>query len=137
MTRNRVFDVLRCLVLLSIVAAPIGCGGDDESVTAINVTGTWRITSSACADLTAVLTHAGTAITGSVTDANNYATGISGSSVTPAGSASGSRDVSLTVTFSDGLWVRFGGAVNDDNNRISGSYINSQGNSDSFTAQRQ
>lgn len=128
---------LRCLALLALVVSAASCGSDDESVTSLNVTGTWRITSTACAELTAVLTHTGTTITGTVSDAASYARGISGASASSAGATSGSRDVSLTVTFSDGMWVRFGGVVNNDNSRISGTYINSQGNSDPFTAQRQ
>lgn len=137
MKKNLLIDLLRCLVLVAFVLSPVSCGGDDDTVTPLNLTGTWRITSTASAVLTAVLNHVGTTITGTVSDAQQYATGISGSSVTPAGASSGSRDVSLTVTFSDGMWVRFGGVVNSDNNRIDGTYSNSQGNSDPFSAQRQ
>ncbi len=136
MKKNSLINLLRCLVLVALVVSPVSCGGDDDAVTAFNVTGTWRISSTASADLTAVLSHTGTAITGTVSDATNYATGISGSSVSPAGTTGGSRDVTLTVTFSDGMWVRFGGVVRDDNDRISGTYFNSQGFSDPFTANR-
>ena len=139
MKKNPMIDLLRCLVLVALVVTPLSCGGDGDSgsATSFDVTGTWKITSSACADLTAVLTHTGTAISGTVSDSARYATGISGSSATPAGTLGASRDVSLTVNFSDGLWVRFDGVVNDDNDRINGTYVNSQGNSDPFTGQRQ
>lgn len=135
--KKPLINLLHCLVLAAVVLFPVSCGSDDESVSALDVSGTWRITSTACAELTAVLTHTGTTITGTVTDAASYARGISGSSATAAGAVSGSRDVSLTVTFSDGMWVRFGGVVNNDNTRISGTYFNSQANSDPFIAQRQ
>lgn len=141
MKKNPLIDLLRCLVLVALVASPLGCGGgggsDDDTVTQFNVTGTWRIVSTASGDLTAVLVHTGTTITGTVSDATNYATSISGSSAIPARATDESRDVSLTVTFNDGSWVRFDGVVSKDNNTISGTYTGSQGYSDPFTAQRQ
>ncbi len=136
MKRTRVVFALLSLVLM-VATGPIVGFGKDHDPHPLNVTGTWVIVSSACADLTAVLTHRGTTITGTVSDANNYPTGISGTSTMPARSKSESRNVSLTVTFSDGLWVTFGGTVSADNVTITGTYNNSQGFSDPFTARRQ
>jgi hypothetical protein len=126
------------LVLMTAMLLIVSCGGGDNNPDPLNVTGIWLIVSNASADLTATLTHTGTAITGTVTDAANYAVTIGGTSVMPAGSTSGSRNVSLTVTFNDGLWARFDGSVNDNNTLIRGTYTDSQGNTgDPFTAQRQ
>jgi hypothetical protein len=130
--------VLALLSLVLTVAVGPNFGFAKNSVShPLSVTGTWVIVSSACDDLTAVLTHTGTAIAGTVSDANNYPTGISGTSTLSAGSKSGSRNVSFTVTFSDGLWVTFAGTVNADNTTITGTYNNSQGFDDPFTARRQ
>jgi len=125
------------LVLLAVMGLAVSCGGGDDNPDPLSVTGIWRIVSSACGDLTAVLTHTGTTITGTVSDATAYAQTITGNSVMLAGSTSGSRSVTLTVTFNDGLWVTFTGTVNDSNTTISGNYNNSQGFSDPFTARRQ
>ncbi len=135
MNRTGSIFTLLSLALMVVMGPPVGFA-KDQTPHPLNVTGTWVIVSSACADLTADLTHKGTAITGTVSDANNYPTGISGTSTMPAGSKSQSRNVSLTVTFSDGLWVTFGGMVNADNTTITGTYNNSQGFSDPFTARR-
>jgi hypothetical protein len=133
MNRTRAIFVLLSLMLM-VAMGPLVGFAQDRTSHPFNVTGTWVIVSSACAELTADLTHTGTAITGTVSDANNYPTGISGTSTMPAGSRSKTRNVSLTVTFSDGLWVTFGGTVSADSTTITGTYNNSQGFSDPFTA---
>jgi hypothetical protein len=135
MNRIRGIVTLLGLVLMVAVGPPIGVA-KEHPPHPLNVTGTWVIVSSACAELTADLTHTGTAITGRVSDANNYPTSVSGTSIMPAGSISESRSVSLTVTFSDGLWVTFGGTVSAGGTTITGTYNNSQGFSDPFTARR-
>jgi hypothetical protein len=125
------------LVLMAAMLLIVSCDSGDDNPDPLSVTGIWTIVSSACADLTANLTHTLSGIAGTVTDAANYAVTIGGTSNMPAGSTSGSRSVTLTVTFTDGMWVRFTGNVSDDNTQIAGTYTNSQGISDSFTARRQ
>jgi hypothetical protein len=136
MMRARAIFTLLSVVLMVAIGPTVGFT-KDHIPHPLNVTGRWVIVSSACADLTAVLIHKGTAINGTVSDADNYPTGISGTSSMPAGSKSDSRNVSLTVTFSDGLSVTFDGTVNADNTTITGTYHNAQGFSDPFTARRQ
>lgn len=137
MKKNVLSRLLLALGVLTVAAVAAGCGGGGgDEADPLNVTGTWVITSSASADLTAVLTHTGTAISGTVSDANRYATRISGASTMPSGSTDDDRSVRLTVAFNDGLWVTFAGSVNDDNTSISGRYTNSQGFSDPFSAAR-
>ena len=136
MTRARAIFALPSVLLMVAMGPTVGLTKSDVPHP-LNMTGTWLIASSACADLTAILVHTGTTITGKVSDADNYATGISGTSATAVGSRDESRNVSLSVTFSDGLWVTFDGAVGADNTTIIGTYHNAQGFSDPFTARRQ
>lgn len=113
----------------------VGCSKDSDP-DPLNVTGTWTIVPIGDATMTAVLTHSGTTITGTVTDASNYAQTISGSTTATSGSLR-PRDITLTVTFSDGRVSTLTGTVSSNNNSMEGRYNDTQGGSDAWTATRQ
>ena len=113
----------------------VGCGDDDDPEP-LNVTGTWTIVPIGDATMTAVLTHSGTTITGTVTDASNYAQTISGSTTATSGSLR-PRDITLTVTFSDARVSTLTGTVSDNNNSMSGRYNDTQGGTNTWTATRE
>ena len=128
------------LLLLSLLMVAIlgiaGCGGDDNEPTPLNVTGTWTIVAVGMQTMTAVLVHSGTTITGTVSDVTNYAQTIAGSTVASSG-ATTPRTITLTITFSDLMVATLTGNVGDDSNSMSGTYQNTQGNSDTWNAARQ
>lgn len=130
--------VLTWMVLSLFVIGLLGlisCSKDKDP-DPLNVTGTWLIVPIGDATMTAVLTHSGTVITGTVSDASNYAQTISGSTTATSGSLR-PRDITLTVTFSDSRVSTLTGTVSNDNNSMDGRYNDTQGGSDTWTATRQ
>ena len=141
MSTKRFLKVSGALALsaLALMLVP-GCGGDDDGgggpAQALNVAGQWSLSVEGMFPMTLNLTHAGTAVGGTVADAENYAVRISGSTASPAGSTDGSRNVTLVVSFSDGQVATFTGVVSGDNNSMSGSYLSNWGGADSWSAAR-
>jgi hypothetical protein len=135
MMRKHLFTLsLLSLILMAVMLFAVSCGDGDNNPDPLNVSGTWLIVSTASANMTAVLTHAGTGITGTVSDAANYSQTITGTSDMPASSTTGSRRVTLIVTYNDGMVATFTGTVNDTNTTINGTYVTSQSTTDPFTA---
>jgi hypothetical protein len=130
--------VLTWMVLGLFVVGLLGLAGcsKDDDPDPLNVTGTWTIVPIGDATMTAVLTHAGTTITGTVSDASSYAQTISGSTTATSGSLR-PRDITLTVTFSDGRVSTLTGDVSNNNNSMDGRYNDTQGGSDVWTATRE
>ncbi len=120
----------RMLVAGMAVALVLGLGSGcsdsdsdgDSGGQALNVAGAWSLTSEGIFPMTLNLTHTGTTVGGNVADAENYARRITGTTVSPAGSTSGSRGVTLVVTYSDGMVATFAGTVSANNNSMSGRY---------------
>ena len=119
----RVSKSLLILILLLVLATmPLiaGCGDDDDP-DPLNVSGTWMIVMLGFPDMTAVLTHTGNTISGTISDSDNYSVSISGTTVAAAG-ASEPRAVTLIITFSDGQIATLSGTVSDNNMSMSGTY---------------
>lgn len=136
MTKRIWLLTLLSMLLVGLVVIA-GCGGDDDDdPVGLNLTGTWTIVAVGYPNMTAVLTHTGTTITGTVTTVPAYATGITGFTNGPSGTTR-PREVTLVVTFSDGMVGTFTGTVSDDNTRMSGTYQNTQNQSDSWSATKQ
>lgn len=123
------------LVVVSMLAFT-GCSKDDDDPDPLNVNGTWSIVPVGDAVMTAVLTHSGTAITGTVTTVPVYAETITGFTSAPVGTTK-PRDITLVVTFNDGRSSTLTGTVADNNKSMSGTYLDTQGGSDSWTATKQ
>lgn len=136
-------DRYRWYVLVSLFAAlalvlGVGCGGsddDDDTSSPLDVTGAWSLVAVGHPTMTLNLTHAGTNITGTVTESTNYARTVTGTTAAPKG-ATEPRNVTLVVTFSDGQVATYAGTVNGDNTSMSGSYTTNWGTSDAWSATR-
>ena len=131
----------RVLAAAILWMAP-GCGGGDggddpDSGQALNVAGPWTLMAAGMFPLALNLTHNGTTVGGTVTDAENYAVHVTGTTVSPAGTTEGSRSVTLIVTFSDGQVVTYTGTVSGDNNGMNGAYSSNWGGADIWSAARQ
>lgn len=143
MKRYRFPKILLALAIPVVaLAMAAGCsdddGGDDDVVggQALSVAGRWTLTAEGMFPMTLDLTHAGTAVGGTVTDAEDYATGITGSTAAPAGDTEGSRAITLVVTFSDGQIATFSGNVARDNASMDGGYDTNWGGEDGWSAAR-
>ena len=123
------------LVVASLLAFT-GCKSSSNGADPLDVNGTWIIVPIGDVTMLAVLTHIGNAITGTVSDVTNYATGISGSTTAAAG-AEKPRTITLVITFSDGRISTLSGIVSNNNMSMSGTYLDDQGGSDVWTATRQ
>ena len=136
------FPKVSCAVVLAaLVLMPLsGCGGGDGDdggpAQALNVAGAWSLNAVGMFPMTLNLTHAGTAVGGTVADAENYAVRITGSTAASAGSTEGSRAITLIVTFSDGQVATFSGDVAGDNNSMEGGYVSNWGGEDGWSASR-
>jgi len=134
MKRRLILSLVVGLVLVSMLALT-GCPKSDNDPDPLDVNGTWVITPVGDALMTAVLTHSGTAITGTVTTIPEYATSISGFTAASVGTTE-PRDITLIVGFNDGRTSTLTGTVGDDNDEMSGTYDDGQ-DSDDWTATRQ
>ena len=133
--RSRAFVVAGLFAVVMTVIG-VGCGGGGGSdPLPLDVTGIWTLSATGHPTMTLNLTHAGTAITGTVSDSTNYSRRVSGSTVAPMGSLD-PRTVTLVVTFSDGQIATYSGTVNDDNTSMSGRYSTNWGTADSWRATR-
>ena len=84
--------------------------------------------------MTAVLTHTGTTITGTVSSVDDTAVSISGTSETAA-SAAVSRNITLNVQFVDWMGsIIMTGTINDDNTSMNGDYVDHVGGHGTWTA---
>lgn len=134
--KRRVLAFMLAVLLLGGLLGFSGCSSDDDDPEPLNVSGTWVIVMLGFPNMTAVLTHTGTTITGTVSDADNYAVSISGTTEAAAGATS-PRTVTLIITFSDGQIATLSGTVSDDNTSMNGTYTDNFGGSDSWSATRQ
>ena len=134
--RKRTIAVLVTVFVIFGTIGLMGCGSDSSDAEPLVVTGTWRITAAGYPVLTVVLTHSGTALTGTVSDSLNYSRTVTGSTTAAAG-ATEPRNITLVVTFSDGLVNTLTGTVSDNNASMSGRYNDSGGDSDTWTGARQ
>ena len=141
MSRQQFLKLTGLLALLALALMPVaGCSDDDDGggpAQALNVAGQWTLAAAGMFPMTMNLTHAGTTVGGTITDAENYAVRISGSTASPAGATEGSRNITLVVSFSDGQVATFTGTVSAENNSMSGSYVSNWGGADSWSATRQ
>lgn len=128
--------VLAGLVLMLVPGCGGGDGDDGGPAQALNVAGGWTLNAVGMFPMTLNLTHAGTAVGGTVADAENYARGITGTTASPAGATEGSRAITLVVTFSDGQVVTFSGDVAGDNQSMDGGYVSNWGGEDGWSAAR-
>lgn len=140
MNARRVLKLACGLALSAAVVwlAP-GCGDDDggdDNGQALSVAGQWTLAAAGMFPMTLNLAHAGTVVGGTITDAENYAVRVAGSTASPAGTTEGARGVTLMVTFSDGQVATFTGVVSGDNNTMSGAYSSNWGGADSWSAVR-
>ncbi len=135
MKRRLILSLVVGFVLVSMLALT-GCPKDDNDPDGLNVNGTWVITPVGDAVMTAVLVHSGVAITGEVTTIPEYATSISGFTAAAVGTTE-PRDITLIVGFNDGRTSTLTGTVGDDNDEMSGTYLDTQGGSDSWTATKE
>lgn len=131
--------VLMFLLMGMIVFS--GCGDGDDSPTSpgnpLDVSGTWTIHATGYSIMTAVLTHTGTTITGTVSTPDNTAETISGTTEAAAGTTT-SRKVILDVKFLDWMGsITMTGTVSDDNTSMSGNYVDNSGGVGTWTATRQ
>jgi hypothetical protein len=113
-----------------------GCSSSSSDPDPLDVTGTWVIQPVGDAVMTAVLVHTGTIITGQVSSVPVYAIAIQGTTAAPVGSTN-PRTVTLIVDFNDGRQSTLTGTVSDDNDTMTGTYTDTQGGSDSWTATKQ
>ena len=135
MRKRLLTSLILGLVVVSLLAFT-GCKSSDDDPDPLDVNGTWVIIPIGDVTMTAVLTHIGNVITGTVSDVGNYATGISGSTTAAAGSTN-PRTITLVITFSDGRGSTLTGTVNDNNSSMSGTYLDTQGGTDVWTATKQ
>ena len=123
-------------VLASMLAFSGCSNNDDDDPDPLDVTGTWFIDQASDADMTAELVHSGTTITGTATSIPAYVTKISGFTNAPVGSTN-PRTITLDVEYSDSRTSRLTGTVSDNNKSMSGTYTDSDDNTDTWTATRQ
>lgn len=128
--------IVLALVLMGCMAFS-GCGSDSStsSGTSVNVAGTWAIVATGYSPMTAILTHSGTSITGTVSSLDGTATSISGTSETPANAVS--RNITLNVQFVHTDWsasIVMTGTINDANTSMSGDYIDNSGGLGTWSA---
>lgn len=128
-------SIILGLVVVSLLVFA-GCKSSSKSPDPLDVNGTWRIIPIGDVTMTAILKHIGNVITGTVSDVGNYATGISGSTTAAAGSEK-PRTITLSITFSDGRSSTLSGTVGDNNRSMSGTYLDDQGGTDTWTATQQ
>lgn len=113
-----------------------GCSSSSSDPDPLDVTGTWVIEPVGDALMTAVLVHTGTTITGTVSTIPVYAIAIQGTTAAPVGSTN-PRTITLIVDFNDGRRSTLTGTVSDNNMTMSGTYTDTQGGSDTWTATKQ
>ena len=135
MKRRLILSLVVGLVLVSMLALT-GCPKKDNDPDPLDVNGTWVITPVGDAVMTAVLIHSGVTITGTVVTIPEYAISISGFTAASVGTTE-PRDITLVVEFNDGRTSTLTGTVGDDNDEMSGTYLDTQAGSDSWTATKQ
>jgi hypothetical protein len=136
MRKRLMFACIVGVVLVGMLALT-GCPKKKSDPDPLNVSGTWVITQVGdSVVVTASLTHVGNVITGTVSDSVNYSVSISGSTAAAAGLTK-PRDITLMITYSDARVSTLRGFVNDKNTGMSGTYTDSNDQSDQWSATRQ
>lgn len=133
--KQRVWVLMLVVFLLVGLMGFSGCSSDSNDPDPLNVSGTWTIVAIGFPTMTAVLTHTGIAITGTISDASNYAVSITGNTDAAVG-ATTPRTITLIITFSDGQVATLTGAVSDNNTSMSGNYTDTFGGGDTWSATR-
>jgi hypothetical protein len=133
--KQRVLALMLVTFLLVGLMGFSGCGGGDDDPDPLNVSGTWMIVIPSFPDMTAVLTHTGTTITGTISDNLNYSVSISGTTEAAAG-ATKPRTITLIITWNDGQIGTEVGTVSDNNMSMSGTHTDNFGGSSQWSASR-
>jgi hypothetical protein len=136
MRRSEIARVASRLVLAAFGVVIAGCEKSSRESSPLNVSGAWTIVGVGLPTLAAELAHSGTSVTGTVSDDADYARSISGTTGQPMGATTGSRRITLVVTYSDGMIATYGGEVSDDGSRMSGMYDTNWGTGDAWSATR-
>jgi hypothetical protein len=136
MNRARSTETATKWALALLALTVVGCEKTSGGAAPLNVAGTWTLVGVGLPTLSASLTHSGRNVAGTVSDDANYARTVSGSTEQPAGATTGSRSVTLVVSFSDGMVVTYRGDVSDDGNRMQGRYSTNLDTDDAWSATR-
>lgn len=110
------------VLILGLVCGCSDSDSGDGGGAPLDVGGRWSLTAEGIFPMTLNLTHNGTAVGGTVTDAERYAVRVSGTTGSPQGAAEGPRNITLVIRFSDGQVATLNGTVAGNNQSMSGRY---------------
>ena len=134
MRKRLILSLVVGFVLVSMLALT-GCPKSDNDPDPLDVNGTWNFVILDDVNMTVTLTHTGVDVAGEILD-STYATEISGITSAPAG-ATDPRNITLNIAYSDSRSNVLTGTVSDNNNSMTGTYLDSQEGSNSWTATKQ
>lgn len=140
------FSVLVVSVLLIAGTMFAGCGGSSDNPDPLAIIGTWLVWANGyevlcpiTVNITAHTAAGAGGVVASATPGGGDPAYITGITITTDGApgVEEPRGLTIRITFNDGSWVQLNGEVNDDNDGMSGTYINSTTQTDSWNASRQ